>query len=244
MKLMINKKLIAKEIIILWFILLPLFLGFLLMMINNSVVKHRINNQLEVIKIENSRIDSLNWNKKLLVSVIDVSINSFESKKDSIERLNSKKEYFVNNYPELKGFTQHLDEKMFNLIFLLGIPDARKDSIMGSKDFWNIYLENIDFIYSRDSLFLNSTINTVTFTEFITKIKSAIDYVVNFKIIDTERRIVSAESNIQRYQLKKFEKSEIRKIMLYIIIGYLFLIYPVRLIIISLIWSFKTLKAK
>lgn len=224
-----NKKRIAKEIVIFWFILLPVLLVLIYSSISNFIYSNKI-------AAEKEYLQEYYQAKKELTKIVDISIESFENKKDSLKIIKDHKLYFETNYPELEYFTNHLDGRMFEVILQLGIPLANKDSIIETRDFWEYYVGHLEIIYKRDKAFFKKQFNIQEQYSFESSIKAKI-----FKVFEDSHQIEISRNKLKEFQSRLISIEDRNKIIIFTIIGYLLLVYPIRLIIVSIIWSIKTL---
>ncbi len=227
----IQKKRLAKEILIFWSTLIPIFLVLIVIFLNNSLISGKINSRTDL-------LSECYKSKKILYSMVDISIESFYNKKDSLENGENGLFFYQSYYPELSFFTGHLDEKLIYLIFTFGVPLAHKDSIVELRTFWRDYITKSDIIYLRDKQIFDNELKIQNLNEFEHKIERLTSQVFYGDAL--KENIIKPKLDEYQDRLISSEKRNI--ILLNVIIAYFIIIYPLRFIFTSIFWSIKTLK--
>jgi hypothetical protein len=231
MKFNIGKKRLAKEIVLFWCSLIPILIVFAYVFFNNSIINGKITSLTDL-------LNEYYKSRKDLQGLVDISIESFNIKIDSLEKAEGSMIYYQSNYPELSFFTGHFDERLPNLLFVLGIPTAHKDSIIESRLFWGEYQKNYETIYVRDKQIFNEVLKIQNLSQFKNLIDLKLSIVFNGDSLN--ENMITVKCNRLKDKVISDEKRNDR--IINIIIIYFLILYPLRLIIISIVWSIKTLK--
>jgi hypothetical protein len=250
---LISKKRVAKEILLFWFVIIPIGLAYLFCVSYNFAIDKRRGSLKEKVSDNRIQFDS---NEEFLESVFEISFESFDKafkelnkqhgSHEVIDMLpNFTKKYYPEFYPLLKPVNELnllSAPRLFHGI-LIEKADAVNinDILIQSSDsliFWNNYITNIDVIYNRNKKQLDKLTENHN-KEFEMLLKEGVESRNYFKQQYDEANVKNKEF-MSKYKRLFFD--DIMEILIIVLIGYYVLLYPIRLIIYSIIWSFKTIK--